>query len=61
MISDIFLDKRKVAELPSMNCDKFLDVIRIYLFNQEYEGWKEFKIKVKEEKKEAKKRRNDKK
>jgi len=61
VISEIFLDKRKVAELPTMNSDKFLDVIRIYLFNQEYEGWKEFKIKIKEEKKETKKRRNDKK
>ena len=59
-MNEIFLDKRKVAEIPDINTDKFLDVIRIYLFNQEYEGWREFKIKIKEEKKEAKKRRNGK-
>ncbi len=55
MIFEIFLNKKKVAELPTMSCDKFLEVIRIYLFNQEYEGWKEFKIKVKETKEKVKK------
>lgn len=56
MINDIYIDKRKVAELPTMNIEKFLDVLRIYLFNEAYDGWTEFKIKVREEKKEAKKR-----
>jgi len=59
MMNDIYIDKRKVAELPTMNVEKFLDVLRIYLFNDAYTGWTEFKIKVREEKKETKKRKEE--
>ena len=41
----ILLDNKQVALMPAeINKDKFLDVMRIYLFNEAFVGWKEFKI-----------------
>jgi hypothetical protein len=42
----ISLDGKLKAELPAnLNNDDFLKVLRIYLFNEEFQGWNKFEVK----------------
>lgn len=39
------VDNKQKCELPgNLNRDTMLDVLKIYLFNEEYNNWKEFKL-----------------
>ena len=42
----IYVDGKMVAILPgNLNRDTFVDTLRIYLFNDEFNSWKKFEIK----------------
>jgi len=46
----ITLDKKQKAEIPSnLNSDRIIDILKIYMFNNQYQ-WKEITIKEVEEK-----------
>jgi len=46
MKHEIYLDGKLKAELPgNLNNDAWIPILKIYLFNEEYNSWKEFKIK----------------
>ena len=58
---EILVDGSKKAEIPgNLNKDKFADLVKMYLFNIEYEGWKKLSV-IRVEPKENKKNKKVKK
>ena len=42
---EILVDGSKKAEIPgNLNKDKFAELVKMYLFNVEYEGWRKVSV-----------------